>query len=270
MRDRSGPIPETEPHISVDTASARHARWPLRTLSLLVLVLAWWLASLVADPLVLPSPVRVAELVVREAGDGTLFTHLLATLWRVALAFALAMGLGIALGVAMGRVPSLDRALDGPLVFLLNVPALVVIVLAYLWIGLNEWAAVAAVALNKIPLVTVTLREGTRALDPALDEVARIYPFGRLGRLRHVVAPQLAPFLAAAARNGLATIWKIVLVVEFLGRPDGVGFQVQLYFQLFDVAHVLVYALSFTAVMLAIEYAFLQPWERAANRWRAA
>ena len=88
--------------------------------------------------------------------------------------------------------------------------------------------------------------------------------------MRHVVLPQLAPFLAAAARGGLSIIWKLVLVVEFLGRPDGVGFQIHLRFQLFDVAGVLAYAASFVAVMLVVDYALLQPWEGRARRWRAA
>ena len=56
----------------------------------------------------------------------------------------------------------------------LNLPALVII-LAYVWFGLNEAAAIGAVALNKIPNVVVTVREGARALDPGLDEMARAY-----------------------------------------------------------------------------------------------
>ena len=57
----------------------------------------------------------------------------------------------------------------------LNLPALVLIVLCYLWIGLNETAAIIAVALNKIPIVTAMVREGARALDPALDAMARVF-----------------------------------------------------------------------------------------------
>ena len=43
--------------------------------------------------------------------------------------------------------------------------------------------------------------------------------------------PQLAPFWAAAARSGLALVWKIVLVVEALGgHPTGVGHQIHTAF----------------------------------------
>ena len=170
----------------------------------------------------------------------------------------------------MGRSAVLDRWLDSWLIVFLNLPALVTVVLCYIWIGLTETAAITAVALNKIPLVTTMIREGVRALDPKLDDMSRIYRMSNAGRLRHVIAPQLAPHIASAARTGIALIWKIVLVVEFLGRSNGIGFQIHLYFQLFDVGMVLAYALAFVAVMLAFEALVLRPIERRANRWRAA
>ena len=156
------------------------------------------------------------------------------------------------------------------LLSIIPVFALVLIVLCYLWIGLNETAAIIAVTLNKIPNVTTIIREGGRALDPNLKAMGQVFAMRRGTYLRHVVLPQLSPFIAAAARSGIAVIWKIVLVVEFLGRSNGVGFQIHLYFQLFDVAMVLVYSLSFIAVMLLVEWLVLQPWERRVRRWRDA
>jgi len=82
------------------------------------------------------------------------------------------------------------------------------------------------------------------------------------------VLPQLAPYIAAAGRSGLSLVWKIVLVVEFLGRPNGVGFEIGIAFQLFDVTRILAYALAFVAVMLVIETLLVQPIERHAARWR--
>lgn len=238
-------------------------------LSLAGFVLLWWVLALVkADPRVLPAPPEVVADILREARSGALFHHVLMTLRRVALSFVLAMTIGTALGVLLGRHPGLARWFDPWVTVLLNLPALVIIVLCYLWIGLNEVAAIAAVALNKTAMVVVSVREGVRSVDPALDEMARIYRLGPLTRMRHVILPQLAPFLAASARNGLAIIWKIVLVVEFLGRSNGVGFQIHLYFQLFDVAMVLAYALSFVAVMLAVEWLLIRPLELRAGAWR--
>jgi NitT/TauT family transport system permease protein len=197
-----------------------------------------------------------------------LFLNLGVTLARVAVSFVLAMTLGTAIGYWMGRHRLADRLGDPWLIILLNLPALVIIVLAYIWAGLTEAAAIAAIAINKLPTAVVTLREGTRALDPALDEMARIFDFPRGRAFRHVVLPQLAPYIAAAARSGLALIWKIVLVAEFLGRPNGVGFEIGVAFQLFDIPLLLAYSLSFAAIVFLIETVLVQPFEARLSRWR--
>jgi len=240
----------------------------MRLLSLALFIVTWWVASLLAGSAKLPPPPAVLAAVITEARSGALFVNLGATLARVALAFALAMTLGVAIGYWMGRVRIANRLGDPWLILLLNLPALVVIVLAYIWAGLTEAAAIAAIAINKLPTAIVTLREGTRALDPALDEMATAFAFTRGRAFRHVVLPQLAPYIAAAARSGLALIWKIVLVAELLGRPNGVGFEIGVAFQLFDIPLLLAYALSFGAVVLVIETLLGQPFEVKLSRWR--
>ncbi|NVO56714.1 ABC transporter permease [Rhodobacteraceae bacterium B1Z28] len=238
-------------------------------LSIVGLLLLWVVAAfLTNDPQILPQPWDLIPPLQQEMASGALLRNLGATLLRVVWAFALAMTLGTIIGLSMGRFPVVNRWLDPWLVIFLNLPALVLIVLCYLWIGLTEAAAIIAVTLNKIPNVATILREGGRALNTELDAMAQVYRLSWRTRMRHVILPQLAPFIAAAARSGLSLIWKIVLVVEFLGRSSGVGFQIHLYFQLFDVAMVLVYAFSFIAVMLVIEWLVLQPWERRVRRWR--
>ena len=228
----------------------------------------WQAAALaVASPL-LPGPIEVFATAREAIASGEMPYHLVITLARVAASFTIAMALGIAIGLAMGQSRLVDRLGDPWLIFFLNVPALVIIIMAYVWFGLTEAAAIGAVALNKIPNVAVTVREGARALDARLDDLANIYRLSATERLKHVVLPQLQPFFAAAARSGISLIWKIVLVVELLGRSNGVGFQLHLYFQLFDVAAILAYTLIFVALMISIEIFLVQPYERYATRWR--
>jgi len=242
---------------------------PLWTaLSLTLLVLGWAAIAAVLQSRYLPSPAEVARLFLVELISGDLLRNVAITLARVAAAALIAFLIGTAIGIFLGRHRDADRFFDSWLIFFLNVPALITIVLCYLWIGLDEAAAITAVALNKIPNVAVTLREGARAVDPQYDEMANVFRFDRLKRLRHVLLPQLEPYLAAAARSGLALIWKIVLVVELIGRSSGVGFEIELNFQNFEIGKIFVYALAFMAVIQAIDLAVLQPWERRATRWR--
>ena len=239
-----------------------------RLISIVALIGLWQVAAHFADPRLLPGPIKVFATMRSEAASGALFAALGVTLARVAAAFVLAMAAGSAIGYAMGRNPLFDRVADPWIVVLLNLPALVIIVLAYIWVGLNEAAAIGAVALNKLPITVVTIREGVRALDARLDEMARVFGFSPARRLAHVVAPQLAPFFAAATRAGLSLVWKIVLVVELMGRPNGVGYEINVAFQLFDVRLLLAYALPFTAIMLIVETLVVQPFERHVSRWR--
>jgi NitT/TauT family transport system permease protein len=242
---------------------------PLWTaLSLTLLVLGWAAIAAILQSRYLPSPAEVARLFLVELTTGDLLRNVAITLARVAAAALIAFLIGTAIGIFLGRHRDADRFFDSWLIFFLNVPALITIVLCYLWIGLDEAAAITAVALNKIPNVAVTLREGARALDPQYDEMANVFRFDRLKRLRHVLLPQLEPYLAAAARSGLALIWKIVLVVELIGRSSGVGFEIELNFQNFEIGKIFVYALAFMAVIQAIDLLLLQPWERRATRWR--
>ncbi|GGE78422.1 ABC transporter permease [Streptosporangium jomthongense] len=232
-------------------------------------VLALWalMSWLIRSPL-LPSPSDVLGTLVREASSGDLWFHLSATLRRVIVAFVLAMLLGVLIGLAMGRSIAINALFDPLLVLLLNLPALVTIILMYVWFGLVESAAIMAVVINKVPSVAVTIREGARSLDFRLEDMATVYCFSGWQRFREVWVPQLFPYLMAATRGGLALIWKIVLVVELLGRSSGVGFQLQLAFQIFDVATILAYSLAFIAVVQLIELVILQPLERRSNRWR--
>jgi len=248
------------------------ARFPAavagRAISLLLLLAVWEAAARLIQSRLFPGAAAVLDTLFYELVDGELLHHLAATLLRVAIAFAAAMLAGTVIGIAMGLVRSVDTLFDSWIVLFLNLPALVIAVLLYVWLGLTDGAAIAAVALSKLPTVVVTLREGTRALDRDLAGMARSFRLGAWRTLRHVILPQLSPYLLVAARSGLALIWKIVLVVELLGRPDGIGYEIQVFFQLFDIGRLIAYALAFVAVVLAIEWCVLLPLERSLLRWR--
>lgn len=200
--------------------------------------------------------------------EGSLYADLIATLRRVASSFTLAMILGVIIGIVIGRHKKVNRVGEPLLLFFLNLPALVTIILCYIWIGLVESAAILAVIINKVPLVVVTLREGVRVIDHKLLELAQVYHISRWRTFWLLYLPQLYPYILAAARNGLALIWKIVLVVELLGRSDGIGFGIYNHFQFFDIPGILAYALTFMGFMFAVDVLIFKQLERRIQRGR--
>jgi NitT/TauT family transport system permease protein len=239
-----------------------------RAISFALLLATWQIAAEISQARVFPGLAQIGAALLAEIATGNLIHHLAITMFRVIVSFVLAMALGTVLGVAMGRSKRLDALLDGWVTLLLLMPALVIIVLAYVWFGLIEAAAIGAVVLNKFPSVVITMREGARGLDRDFVEMAECFRVDRWRRLRHITLPQLTPFLFSAARNGLSIVWKIVLVVELLGRSDGIGFQIGLFYQLWDVPRLMAYAITFVVVVQAIEWGALIPMERRAFRWR--
>ncbi len=159
-----------------NSTSSHHARAPRRYRDLLtrlasaaVFLVAWQIAAEVAQSRLLPGVIAVLRAMAQQTRSGALPWNLAITLGRVAAAFMISLLLGSALGIAMGRSRRLDLWLDNAVTVLLNLPALVLIVLLYVWFGLNEVAAIVAVALNKLPTTVVTMREGARTLDPRLS-----------------------------------------------------------------------------------------------------
>jgi NitT/TauT family transport system permease protein len=244
------------------------ALWQPRVLSLLALILIWHVLAWVLHSRYLPPPTAVLTTLWEQLASGELVQHLSATLARVIASFCLAMLVGVAFGMLMGSRAVWNDWLDSLLILGLNIPALVTIILCYIWFGLGESAAILAVALNKIPMVVVTVREGARAVDKDLLQVAQVFRLSKAQRFWKVYVPQLYPYLFAAARNGLALIWKIVLVVELLGRSNGVGFQLGNYFHYFDIKGILAYTFAFAALILILEALLLRPLENKLNRWR--
>lgn len=240
----------------------------LRWAALLAFFGAWQVLGSALDATTLPPPHVVFARLWLYIDSGELPFHLGMTLFRVAASFLIALAVGTVIGILMGRFTRLDAMLDGLLVLGLNIPALVTVILCFVWFGLTEVAAVAAVALNKIPTVVVTVREGARAIDRQLLEVADAFALPPPRKLAKVYLPQLYPYLMAASRSGLSLIWKIVLVVELLGRSNGVGFQLAQYFQFFDVPGILAYTLAFAGVVLLVEAVMMRPLERRLSGWR--
>jgi NitT/TauT family transport system permease protein len=151
----------------------------VRLVSLLAFLALWQLVAWLLNSSSLPEPAVVFARVVDETRSLVLPFHLGITLSRVAVSFLLALAIGTAIGIAMGRWRRLDLLLDGWLVLGLNIPALVTIILCYVWFGLNDTAAIVAVAINKIPTVVVMVREGARAIDRGLMQVAQAYRLQR-------------------------------------------------------------------------------------------
>jgi ABC-type nitrate/sulfonate/bicarbonate transport system permease component len=109
--------------------------WPFDLFSTGFLVIVWALAAASAHSSLLPSPAEVLQIAWQESLSGRLPLHLGITFLRLAISFLLSMAVGSAIGIFLGRHPHADRFFRTWLTIALNIPALVSIILCYVWFG---------------------------------------------------------------------------------------------------------------------------------------
>ena len=263
---------KARPSARATPARAPRSAWAgglaLRLLSFASLVGVWALAAGLMSSDLMPGPLATLAFIEREYERGVLLFHLWATVRRVVVAFVLAMIIGVAVGAAMGSSRLVDRLLEGWLVAGLTVPRIILFVMAYLLLGLSDRAAIAALVVTVLPTVVVQVREGTRALDPRLGEMAVAFRRSRLQIWRKVVLPQLMPYILGTARASLSLAWKMVVLAELLGRTSGVGYQISFYFQMFNMVGILAYGLTTMVILAVIDLGMMGAAQRYAFRWR--
>ena len=240
----------------------------LRLISFASIILAWLLFSALLGPRIVPGPVETIQFAANQFERGALTFHIWATIQRVLIAFSIAMIVGIAIGVAMGASRWIDNLLEGWLVVGLTVPRIMLFVVLYLMLGLNEPAIVIALILTIMPNIVVQVREGTQALDHRLIDMAKVYRRTRLAIWRKVIFPQVLPFIIGTARISLSIAWRLVVLGELLGRTSGVGYQIQFYFQMFNMTGILAYGLAMMIILAIIDLGVMGGLHRLAFRWR--
>ena len=239
-----------------------------KAISVVTLISAWWLLSRTLGDSILPSPLLTVTTLYSELLRGDILVHLRITLTRVILAFALAMTFGTITGCALGLSKRISRFFDLWVAVGTSIPALVYIVVLFLWLGLTETSAIIAACMGTGFNITYNVWEGVKSLDPKYSQMGTVFGASLPLQFRRIILPQLTPYLMASARFSLGLTWKLMIFVELMGRPSGIGYMINRWYQLYNMASVLSYAALFILVMLAIE-SFLshvvEPW---LFRWR--
>jgi NitT/TauT family transport system permease protein len=240
----------------------------LRVGSIAALIFGWWILSLIFPATLIPKPWETFGEVGAIVASGDLFIEMGNTLRRVGVGFAVAMIASIPLGIFMGTLRSLESFFEPPVILGLTMPGLIWAVLAIMFFGLNETSAYAAVAVTIMPMLTISIWQGTKSIDKDLIDMADVFHASPWSKVVDVILPQLISHILAAIRYGLGLAWKVVVVVEMFGFSNGVGYRVVRGFNTFSMKAVLAWTITFLVVMIVIEFGMIGWLERSVTRWR--
>ncbi|HEV7327192.1 MAG TPA: ABC transporter permease [Bosea sp. (in: a-proteobacteria)] len=177
-----------------------------------------------ANGRLMPPPSVVGKTLWQLAVSGELWTHALATLWRVAAGFGIGAAVGTALGALTGALPLARGLLDPTLQALRAIPSIAWVPLFILWFGIFEASKVALIAVGVFFPVYLGVAAAILSIDRKIVEVGRVFRLGRLAMVRRVLLPAILPDWFTALRGGLGLGFMFVVAAEIMGASEGLGY----------------------------------------------
>ncbi len=255
--------------VELQDPSGGPSTWRWRIAGYVLFIGSWQLLStFVFEPFQLPPPLDVVREMWEILGSGDFWENFWATVKHLIIGFTIAFVLGTALGIAMGRSPYWNGFFRDYVMVTLTMPGLIFALIAVMIFGLSALGPIVAIVLTSMPHITVNVVEGVRAIPRDLLDMATAYGVDRRTRLRSVIFPALAPYLFTAVRYGFAIAWKITALTELFGGADGVGIQIRVEFQFFNITGVVAWAFFLVAFALIMERLVLTRLEERFFRWR--
>ncbi len=186
--------------------------WRFRELPGLVASLREWLSS---------NPVYGVSLFTAEY-----YSHIWASVYRVAVAFVMATISGVAIGILMGW-SRIFRGLAFPILEILRpIPILAWIPLAILLLPGREAPIIGLTFLAAFFVTILNTWLGVRSIDPVYFRAARALGFSSRAVLMHVVVPGALPYIFVGLQIAMGACWFSLVASEIVSGQAGLGYKV--------------------------------------------
>jgi len=223
-----------------------------------VYLLIWQVAAVVvAQPLILPSPIETGyRLAVILRNPMNLFVIAI-TIFRVFVGFSIGVVLGILFGVITAHSPLLEQFLLPLRGLIRAVPVTSVILLFLLWVS-SGMVAVWISLLMVIPIVWTQTATAIKQTDKALLEMASVFHFKKRKLIRHIYIPSVSPHFLGAATTSLGFAWKAGVAAEILSLPkSAIGQKLYLAKISLETADLFAWTVCVVLISLLMEKGFI-------------
>jgi sulfonate transport system permease protein len=180
------------------------------------------------DPRTLSAPWTVVSTARELIADGRLQSNLATSAQRAALGLLL----GVAVGVVLAGLAGLSRVgeaiIDGPVQMKRAIPALALIPLLILWLGIGEQMKVITISLGVFVPIYLQTHAALRAIESRYVELAQTVDLSRWEFVRRVVVPGTLPSFLLGLRFAVTAAWLALVVVEQINATSGIGYMMEL------------------------------------------
>lgn len=237
---------------------------------LLLLVVIWQAVVTMfnVNPRVFPDVPMVVAAGWGTIVDGSLASHVGASLWRVSVGTVLAILTAVPLGIAMGVSKGVSDFLTPLFRFFSVLAGIAWIPIATLWFGYG-FGAITFVIFNAVFFVVAynTLL-GVSTIPMPLRHAAASLGAGRWQMLTQVLLPGALPNIVTGIRTGMGFAWRGLIAAEMIATNVGLGYMLFLARDFYRTEVIVFAMIVIGLIWLALDRLLLAPLERATvERW---
>jgi nitrate/nitrite transport system permease protein len=231
----------------------------------LLLALAWQLVALRSPDV--PTPIEalsaLRHMLARPfydngPNDKGIALQLRYSLQRVFSGFGLAALVGIPAGFVVGLSKRAMLAFNPIIQLLRPVSPLAWFPIWLVAMKSGPQAAIVVIFLTALWPTLLNTAAGAQSVPTDQRNVARVFKFGKLAYLRHVVLPHAMSDIVTGLRLSMGLAWVVIVAVEMLSNGTGIGSFVWVAYNAGDLAQVSAGILVIGFVGLLIDFAFLR------------
>jgi NitT/TauT family transport system permease protein len=164
--------------------------------------------------------------------------------------------------------PTVDEFVRPVVKFIMGVPALNWVIIVIIWFSNVELRIGFVLVMLCTPITIFCVYDGVRSIDRKLTDMVLSFGAGRLQYVRLLLWPYVKAFAFTALKLNVGNAIRTVIVAELVGAPVGIGKELDLAKNVFDLGMVLAWTLIMVGMLMLMTHG-IERAEAMTLRWRA-
>ncbi|ANX13933.1 ABC transporter permease [Fictibacillus arsenicus] len=194
-------------------------------LGVITILVVWQIVSMsgLVNEFTLPSPSTILLTAWELIKDGSLWTEISASLYRLGWGYFFGCIAGIAIGIILG-FSKLSEKVGMPIVnTLYPIPKIAILPLIMLWLGIGEVSKITVIAIGVFFPVVYNTYTGVTQTQRLLINVAVTFGASRMDLVKKVILPSSFPMMLSGMRIAAGTALLILVSAEMVAAEHGIG-----------------------------------------------
>lgn len=191
----------------------------------LIMLFLWQLASLALRTDVLPGPAAVGAAFLEQLPRG-LGWHLVVSTGRILAAILLTIPTAAPLGIMIGQSRRWSRVLSPAIYITYPIPKVVLLPIVMLFLGIGDAAKVFIIWLVLFFQMLVVVKDAASAVRPELVQSVHSLGANRWQLLRYVYFPACTPAILTSLRVTTGTAIAVLFISESFATASGLGYYI--------------------------------------------